>query len=62
MTTVIPNVEQETRHAWAQYAERLRGLEGEEYDRAEAEAWEHLQTTLQALDAPLAPLDDPPVG
>jgi hypothetical protein len=62
MTTVTPNVDQETRHAWAHYADRLRGLEGEEYDRAEHEAWEELQNTLQALDAPVAPLDDPPVG
>ncbi len=62
MTTVTPNVEQETRRAWADYAGRLQGLEGEEYDLAEHEAWEQLQTTLQALDAPLAPLHDPPVG
>jgi hypothetical protein len=62
MTTVTPNVEQETRRAWAHYADRLRGLEGEEYDRAEHEAWDHLQTVLQALHDPLAPLHDPPVG
>lgn len=62
MTTVMPNVEQETRRAWALYADRLRGLEGEEYDAAEQDAWEELQSALRALDAPVAPLHDPPVG
>ncbi|HEV3001732.1 MAG TPA: hypothetical protein VGW75_13405 [Solirubrobacteraceae bacterium] len=62
MTTVTPNVAHETRRAWAEYADRLRGLDGEEYDAAEQDAWEHLQTTLQALDAAVAPLHHPPVG
>jgi hypothetical protein len=62
MTTVTPNIEQETRRAWAEYADRLHGLEGDDYDRAEHEAWEQLQTTLTALDASLAPLDDPALG
>ncbi len=62
MTTVTPNVEQETRRAWAQYADRLRGLDGEEYDQAEHDAWDELQTSLHALEAPGAPLHDPPVG
>ena len=61
MTTVTPNLEQETRRAWGEYADRLRGLDGEEYDQAEHEAWEQLQTTLQALGA-AEPLDDPSVG
>lgn len=62
MTTVTPNVEQETRRAWAQYADRLRGLDGGEYDAAEQDAWDELQTALQALGAPVAPLHHPPVG
>ena len=33
--------------AWRDYADRLRGLEGEEYDRAEQEAWEDLQAALR---------------
>jgi hypothetical protein len=61
MTTVTPDLEHETRRAWGEYADRLRGLEGEEYDQAENDAWEQLQTTLQALGTP-APLDDPSVG
>ena len=61
MTTVAGNLEQETRRAWGDYAESLRGLEGAEYDQAEAAAWDQLQATLQALGAPIA-LDDPAVG
>jgi hypothetical protein len=61
MTTVTGNLEQETRRAWGDYAESLRGLEGAEYDQAETAAWDHLQATLHALGATVA-LDDPPVG
>ena len=61
MTTVTGNLEQETRRAWSDYAESLQGLEGPEYDRAEAAAWDQLQATLQALGASVA-LDDPAVG
>ena len=38
-----------TREAWARYAERLHGLEGAEYDEAETDAWDELQTTLRGL-------------
>ena len=62
MTTVTPNLEHETRRAWSDYADRLHGLEGAEYDRAEQEAWEHLQATLHALGVAESPLHDPPVG
>lgn len=64
MTTVTPNVRQETRRAWSDYADRLRGLEGAEYDRAERDAWEQLQATLDAIAAFDAdePLDRPSVG
>ena len=62
MTTVTPHLQQETRRAWGDYAERLRGLEGAEYDQVEQEAWEQLQATLQALDGAASPLDDSSVG
>ncbi len=62
MTTVTPHLQQETRRAWGDYADRLRGLEGAEYDQAEQEAWQHLQATLQALGVADASLDDPSVG
>ncbi len=61
MTTVTPNLEHETRRAWGDYADRLRGLEGAEYDEAEQEAWAHLQATLQALGVESS-LHDPTVG
>jgi hypothetical protein len=62
MTTVTPNARQDTRRAWSDYADRLRGLEGAEYERAEQDAWEQLQATLDAIDAAEAPLDHPSVG
>jgi hypothetical protein len=31
------------------YNERLRGLEGEEYERAEEESWTELQSELRRL-------------
>jgi hypothetical protein len=62
MTTVTPNTEQETRRAWSEYADRVRGLEGAEYDLAEQDAWEQLQATLHALGDGTASLDDPSVG
>ena len=62
MTTVTSHRRQETRQAWSDYAERLRGLEGVEYDQAEEEAWDQLQATLRALGAGGSQLDDPAVG
>ena len=49
MPAVARTVEEETRRAWSAYAARLEGLEGEEYDRAEQEAWAVLQETLDEL-------------
>ncbi len=62
MTTVTPNL-QETRRAWSEYADRVRGLEGAEYEQAEADAWDRLQSTLHSLgESSTISLDDPPVG
>ena len=36
--------------AWKAYSERLRGLTGDEYDRAEAESWDELQRELRRLE------------
>jgi hypothetical protein len=49
MTAVARNTEEEQRRAWRDYAERLRGLEGAEYDRAEPAAWDALQEALHEL-------------
>ena len=53
MRTVV-----DEQQAWEQYAERLRGLEGEEYDRAEEEAWEDLQAALREARGEAATTDD----
>jgi hypothetical protein len=39
-----------TRRAWTAYTERLRDLDGEEYERAEHESWTELQTELRRLE------------
>ena len=62
MTTVTPQLEQETRRAWSDYAESVRGLEGADYDRAEQDAWEQLQATLNALGVGEEHSREPPVG
>ena len=62
MTTVTPQLEQETRRAWSEYADSLRGLEGAEYDRAEQESWQQLQQTLEALGGGETSLREPPLG
>ena len=59
MATVTESVAASTKAAWAEYAERLQGLEGAEYDRAEAEAWDELQATLEELQASTSPTDHP---
>ena len=55
MTTTAPDLAQlrelddGTRRAWTAYNERLRDLDGEEYERAEAESWTELQAELRRL-------------
>jgi hypothetical protein len=60
MPTVAHTAE-DTRRAWDDYADSLRGLEGAEYDRAEEEAWQRLQEALDDLRGVTA-LNHPPVG
>jgi cell division septum initiation protein DivIVA len=56
MTSTIPEdaiireLEEDTRQAWEHYQERLRALTGDEYERAEAESWDELQSELQRLE------------
>jgi polyhydroxyalkanoate synthesis regulator phasin len=56
MTSTIPEdeilreLETDTRQAWEHYQDRLRELTGDEYERAETESWEELQSELQGLD------------
>ena len=56
MTSTIPEaeilkeLEEDPRHAWEHYQERLRELTGDEYERAESESWDDLQSELQRLE------------
>jgi hypothetical protein len=55
MTSIAPQenrreLQEDTRQAWVHYSERLRELNGEEYERVESESWEELQTELRRLD------------
>lgn len=42
-------LERRVRNAWTGYSESLEGLEGREYDEAEAAAWDRLQRRLDEL-------------
>lgn len=44
-------LEERTRGAWATYALTTSGLEGGEYDEAEAVAWSALQDELRGIAA-----------
>ena len=57
MRTVV-----DEQQAWQEYAERLRGLEGAEYDRAEEAAWEDLQAALREARGEEATTADDGVG
>ena len=54
MTSIAPEelreLDEDTRQAWDHYSERLRELDGAEYERVESESWEELQTQLRRLD------------
>jgi hypothetical protein len=40
----------DTHLAWKAYTERLSGLEGAEYERAEEDCWDQLQRELTRLE------------
>jgi hypothetical protein len=56
MTATAPDkdrlleLQADTRQAWSIYSDRLRELSGDEYEQAETESWEELQSELQRLD------------
>ena len=39
-----------TRRAWMAYSDRVRGLEGEEYEQVESDSWTELQRELRRLE------------
>ena len=46
----LADIEQRQRQAWEDYSESLRGLEGRDYEEAEGESWDRLQSRLRELD------------
>ncbi|HEY8764962.1 MAG TPA: hypothetical protein VIM18_12275 [Solirubrobacteraceae bacterium] len=63
MTTIahdadkLRELDADTRRAWSAYSDRLRELSGEEYEHAEDESWEELQTELSRLERRRRTLD-----
>jgi hypothetical protein len=49
-TEKLRELDDGARRAWQAYSERLRPLDGEEYERAERESWEELQRELRRLE------------
>jgi hypothetical protein len=49
-TDKLRELDDGTRQAWHAYNEGLRGLGGEEYERAETDSWEELQRELRRLE------------
>lgn len=50
MARRLADIEQRQRQAWEDYSESLRGLEGRDYEEAEGESWDRLQSRLRELD------------
>ena len=56
VTTTAPDLQKlrelddGTRRAWVAYNERLRDLDGEEYEQAESDSWTELQRELRSLE------------
>jgi hypothetical protein len=56
VTTTAPDLDklreldEGTRLAWTTYNERLRDLDGDEYERVESDSWTELQRELRRLE------------
>jgi hypothetical protein len=56
MTAFAPDIDKlrelddGTRRAWISYKERLQELTGDEYEQAESESWDKLQSELRRLE------------
>jgi cell division septum initiation protein DivIVA len=67
MTAFAPDIDKlrelddGTRRAWSAYRERLRELTGDDYERAESESWDQLQSELGRLERRRRTLQ-PPAG
>jgi hypothetical protein len=45
----LADIEARERQAWENYSGSLRGLEGRDYEEAENQSWDRLQTKLKQL-------------
>lgn len=50
-TRVLADIEERTKEAWSLYSESLRDPQGKNYEEAERESWERLQSELEELTA-----------
>jgi outer membrane phospholipase A len=46
----LADIDTRTREAWTEYTEELRELNGRDYEEAEDQSWDRLQTRLKQLD------------
>lgn len=46
----IADLDERTREAWTAYNDSLRDLRGRDYEEAEDQSWNRLQTRLKQLD------------
>ena len=46
----LRELDEGTRRAWMTYNERLRDLDGDEYERIESDSWTELQHELRRLE------------
>jgi hypothetical protein len=49
-TRRLADIEARERQAWQVYSDTLRGREGRDYEEAEDESWDRLQTRLRELE------------
>lgn len=53
-------LDDDERRVWTAYRDRIRELNGDEYELAEHESWEELQQELQGLEQRRRSLAEPP--
>lgn len=46
----LRQLDEETRHAWTAYSDRLRDLSTAQYERVEIESWDQLQLELADVE------------
>ena len=49
--TLLEELQERTREAWASYSQSVHGLQGAAYEAAEPAAWAELQSRLRTIEA-----------